>query len=265
MIHHVLMMHHEENSTEIALLKKFDEVESPNPAIRGRARTAMVAIIRTHPDAGYRSEACFALHRSIASTNGLVDDEDIEKALIEALRDPSLMVAEGAGEALAEMQSPPLEAIPGLLENLKRLSGGSAHALAKISPTSMTFIPRVLRLLKDENPGIRYTVIEVFAGIPSSLLDQQVVKAIHEAVHDEDQRVRDKANTILKNLAKLTPNGPGQSLVDEPRFMTPEEVDKLPEAIKVVHEPKTVLATLTGKSGRRAKYTWWYKTSVSAT
>ncbi|MCI0741528.1 MAG: hypothetical protein L0Y72_21040 [Gemmataceae bacterium] len=51
----------------------------------------------------------------------------------------------------------------------------------------------------------------------------------------------------------------------EMKFITPEEFDKLPEGIKVVHEPKTALATLTGKSERRGKYTWWYKTTVSAT
>lgn len=51
---------------------------------------------------------------------------------------------------------------------------------------------------------------------------------------------------------------------DEPKFITPEELDKLPEGIQVVHEPKAALATLTGKSERRAKYTWWYKTTVSA-
>jgi hypothetical protein len=52
---------------------------------------------------------------------------------------------------------------------------------------------------------------------------------------------------------------------DESKPITPEELDKLPDGIKVVHEPKTALATLTGKSARRAKYTWWYKTAVSAT
>jgi hypothetical protein len=51
---------------------------------------------------------------------------------------------------------------------------------------------------------------------------------------------------------------------DEPTFITAEELDKLPTGIKVVHKPKTALATLTGKSERRAKYTWWYKTTVSA-
>ncbi len=51
---------------------------------------------------------------------------------------------------------------------------------------------------------------------------------------------------------------------DEPKFLTPEELDKLPAGIKVVHEPNPALATLTGKSERRAKYTWWYKTTVSA-
>lgn len=51
---------------------------------------------------------------------------------------------------------------------------------------------------------------------------------------------------------------------DEPRFITAEELDQLPTAIKVVHKPKTALATLTGKSERRAKYTWWYKTTVTA-
>jgi hypothetical protein len=50
---------------------------------------------------------------------------------------------------------------------------------------------------------------------------------------------------------------------DEPKFITPEELDRLPEGIKVVHEPKTALATLTGRSKLRAKYTWWYKTTVS--
>lgn len=53
--------------------------------------------------------------------------------------------------------------------------------------------------------------------------------------------------------------------VEEPKYITPGEFDKLPVGIKVVHEPKTARATLTGKSKRRAKYTWWYKTTVSAT
>lgn len=59
-------------------------------------------------------------------------------------------------------------------------------------------------------------------------------------------------------------NGSPIRAADEPKYITPEELDKLPEGIKVVHESKAALATLTGKSERRAKYTWWYKTSVSA-
>lgn len=51
---------------------------------------------------------------------------------------------------------------------------------------------------------------------------------------------------------------------DKSPFITPEELDKLPEGLKVVHEPKTAMATLTGKSERRGKYTWWYKTTLSA-
>jgi hypothetical protein len=53
-------------------------------------------------------------------------------------------------------------------------------------------------------------------------------------------------------------------LTGDAEFITPEELDKLPEGIKVSHEPKVVLATLSGKSERRSKYTWWYKTMVSA-
>jgi hypothetical protein len=52
---------------------------------------------------------------------------------------------------------------------------------------------------------------------------------------------------------------------DEPRFVTIEELDKLPVGLKVVHEPQAALATLTGKSDRRGKYTWWHKTTVTAT
>jgi uncharacterized protein (TIGR03067 family) len=48
------------------------------------------------------------------------------------------------------------------------------------------------------------------------------------------------------------------------KSITAEELDKLPDGIKVVHEPNVALATLTGKSERRLKYTWWYKTTVSA-
>ena len=48
------------------------------------------------------------------------------------------------------------------------------------------------------------------------------------------------------------------------KFISPEEFDKLPNGIQVVHEPKAAFASLTGKSERRAKYTWWYKTTVSA-
>jgi len=55
------------------------------------------------------------------------------------------------------------------------------------------------------------------------------------------------------------------SVPAETKFISWEEFDKLPGGITVVHEPKIALATLTGKSERRAKYTWWYKTTVSAT
>jgi hypothetical protein len=68
------------------------------------------------------------------------------------------------------------------------------------------------------------------------------------------------ASLVVTALAQAPTLG-----ADEPKFITPEELDKLSEGIKVVHEPRTALATLTGKSDRRAKYTWWYKTTVSAT
>jgi hypothetical protein len=55
----------------------------------------------------------------------------------------------------------------------------------------------------------------------------------------------------------LPPVGLSAPAADEPRFITPEELDKLPVGITVTHEPKAALATLTGKSERRAKYTWW--------
>jgi hypothetical protein len=51
---------------------------------------------------------------------------------------------------------------------------------------------------------------------------------------------------------------------EKPKFITAEELNELPTGIKVVHKPKTALATLTGKSERRAKYTWYYKTTVAA-
>jgi hypothetical protein len=69
--------------------------------------------------------------------------------------------------------------------------------------------------------------------------------------------------TLAFGLA-LSLSEPSVSVAAEPTFITPEEFDKLPEGIKVVHEPKIALATLTGKSQRRAKYTWWYKSTVSA-
>jgi hypothetical protein len=65
-------------------------------------------------------------------------------------------------------------------------------------------------------------------------------------------------------LFTFSPVGRSAPAGDEPKFITPEELDKLPVGITVTHEPKTALATLTGKSERRAKYTWWYKTTVSA-
>jgi hypothetical protein len=60
--------------------------------------------------------------------------------------------------------------------------------------------------------------------------------------------------------------GPGDSStgIDDTTFLTPEDFEKLPVGINVVHEPSAPLATLTGKSERRSKYTWWYKTTVSA-
>lgn len=58
--------------------------------------------------------------------------------------------------------------------------------------------------------------------------------------------------------------GSSLSQAVEATFITIEELEELPDGIKVVHDPKTALATLTGKSERRSKYTWWYKTTVSA-
>jgi hypothetical protein len=55
------------------------------------------------------------------------------------------------------------------------------------------------------------------------------------------------------------------SAAEEPKAITPDDLDKLPEGIKVTHEPKAALATLTGKSKFRLKYTWWYKTTVAST
>ena len=70
---------------------------------------------------------------------------------------------------------------------------------------------------------------------------------------------------VLVWCGTVSPTGSRSSGADQPKFITPEELDKLPVGLKVVHEPKVALATLTGKSDRRAKYTWWFKTTVSAT
>jgi hypothetical protein len=58
---------------------------------------------------------------------------------------------------------------------------------------------------------------------------------------------------------------PGKGASEPSKFITVEELDRLPVGLRVVHEPNPALATLTGESKRRSKYTWWYKTSVSAT
>lgn len=73
--------------------------------------------------------------------------------------------------------------------------------------------------------------------------------------------IRPLAAACLLTLAPVGSPAPGAG---DPQFLTPEQLDKLPEGIKVVHEPATALATLTGKSERRAKYTWWHKTTVSS-
>jgi hypothetical protein len=65
-------------------------------------------------------------------------------------------------------------------------------------------------------------------------------------------------------VAMCLPGSPLRA-ADDAKNITPEELDKIPEGIKVVHEPTAALATLTGKSQRRSKYTWWYKTTVTAT
>jgi hypothetical protein len=77
-------------------------------------------------------------------------------------------------------------------------------------------------------------------------------------------RLRVIAVLIVFAYGMAFPAVSGSRAADEPKAVTVEELDKLPDGIKVVHEPKTALATLTGKSERRSKYTWWYKTTVSA-
>jgi hypothetical protein len=57
--------------------------------------------------------------------------------------------------------------------------------------------------------------------------------------------------------------GDSVTVADDAKSITPEELEKLPEGIKVTHEPKVASATLTGRSERRSKYTWWYRTTVS--
>src|SRR5690349_6901585 len=52
---------------------------------------------------------------------------------------------------------------------------------------------------------------------------------------------------------------------DDAKPTTIEELDKLPVGLKVVHDPNPALATETGGSERRSKYTWWYKTTVTST
>jgi hypothetical protein len=51
---------------------------------------------------------------------------------------------------------------------------------------------------------------------------------------------------------------------DDAKPSTVEELDKLPVGLKVVHDPNPALATETGDSERRGKYTWWFKTTVTA-
>jgi hypothetical protein len=65
---------------------------------------------------------------------------------------------------------------------------------------------------------------------------------------------------LVTSLARAT-----EDPVKEPKAPTIEELDKLPTGLKITHKPSPALATLTGKSDRRAKYTWWYKTTVTAT
>jgi hypothetical protein len=69
---------------------------------------------------------------------------------------------------------------------------------------------------------------------------------------------------MITCLVALTVSGSSALGAEEPKFITPEEIDKLPEGIKVVHEPKTALAAPGGKDELGMKYLWWYKTTVSA-
>ena len=52
---------------------------------------------------------------------------------------------------------------------------------------------------------------------------------------------------------------------DDPKPITIDELDKLSVGLKVVHVPNPASATETGKSERRSKYTWWFKTTVTST
>jgi hypothetical protein len=52
---------------------------------------------------------------------------------------------------------------------------------------------------------------------------------------------------------------------NDPRPISIAALEQLPDGITVVHEPETALATLTKPGNKvRAKYTWWFKTTVSA-
>ncbi len=52
---------------------------------------------------------------------------------------------------------------------------------------------------------------------------------------------------------------------DNVKPTTIEELEKLSLGLKVVHDPNPALATETAGSKRRNKYTWWFKTTVTAT
>jgi hypothetical protein len=61
------------------------------------------------------------------------------------------------------------------------------------------------------------------------------------------------------------PLAPPTKAADDLKPTAVEELDELPLGLKVVHDPNPAQATQTGKSQRRGKYTWWFKTTVTST
>jgi hypothetical protein len=141
------------------------------------------------------------LHQSAARALGAVapQDKEVRKVLLQALQNQSSLASQvGAAEALAKIVPPASEAIPILIDIVRKapkksppkigkLEGMALYALGHMGPSAQAVLPLVIEILKDraysesDRVGACATIGEI------GVLDKDVIAILEAVERDENE------------------------------------------------------------------------------